>query len=336
MHMTDALLSPAVGGSLWAASAVTAAVAARRARFDLDDTRAPLMGVVGAFVFAAQMVNVAIPGTGSSGHLGGGLLLAILLGPSAGFLTIFAILFVQALLFADGGLLALGANAFNLGVLPCFAAYPLLYRPLARRLGERGETLAAVVAAVVGLQVGALGVVSETVASGITELPFRTFALAMLPIHLPVGIVEGLLTAAVVRIVKRARPDVLGGPAAAAPVRPRRLAAGFLAAGLVTAGVVSWLASARPDGLEWSVANVAGGEPQRNGRLHAVLAEAQRRLAALPDYALPKRAGESPGASRAETSLAGLAGAAATLLLVAGVGLALRRGRKRAEPPATG
>ena len=89
------------------------------------------MGMLGAFVFAAQMINFSIPGTGSSGHLGGALLLAILLGPHAAFVVVASVLTVQALFFADGGLLALGANLFNLGVLPCYLAYPLVYRPLA-------------------------------------------------------------------------------------------------------------------------------------------------------------------------------------------------------------
>ncbi len=98
----------------------------------MTSTRAsiPLMGVAGAFVFAAQMLNFAIPGTGSSGHLGGALMLAILLGPEAAFLVMASILAVQALFFADGGLLALGANIFNLGFFPAFVAYPLIYRKI--------------------------------------------------------------------------------------------------------------------------------------------------------------------------------------------------------------
>ena len=111
MHMADALLSPAVGLAMWGASAACLAISARRVRASADDRMTPLMGVLGAFVFAAQMVNFAIPGTGSSGHLGGGLLLAVLLAPHAALIVIASVLSVQALFFADGGLLALGANA---------------------------------------------------------------------------------------------------------------------------------------------------------------------------------------------------------------------------------
>jgi cobalt/nickel transport system permease protein len=131
MHMADALVSPAVGGVFWAAAAGTIAFCSARVRKGLDDRKVPLMGVLGAFVFAAQMINFTIPATGSSGHLGGGLLLAILLGPSAAYLTIASVLMIQSLFFADGGLLALGCNIFNLGVFPAFIAYPLIYKKLA-------------------------------------------------------------------------------------------------------------------------------------------------------------------------------------------------------------
>jgi cobalt/nickel transport system permease protein len=116
MHMADALLSPAVGGTFWAGSIGAIAYASRKLRENLDDRLIPLMGVLGAFIFAGQMINFTIPGTGSSGHIGGGMLLAILIGPYAGFLVIASVLTIQALFFADGGLLALGANIWNLGI----------------------------------------------------------------------------------------------------------------------------------------------------------------------------------------------------------------------------
>src|SRR5512138_2825349 len=131
MHMADALLSPAVGGAMWAASAGTIAYCAKKVRAELDDSKVPLMGVLGAFIFAAQMINFSIPATGSSGHLGRGLLLAILLGPCAAFLTIASVLVIQALFFADGGLLALGCNIFNMGFFPAFITYPFIYKKIA-------------------------------------------------------------------------------------------------------------------------------------------------------------------------------------------------------------
>lgn len=132
MHMADALISPVVGGTMWLGVAGLAAYSAQKVTKSLDEQKIPLMGVLGAFVFAAQMINFTIPGTGSSGHLGGGMLLAILLGPYAAFLTIASVLTIQALFFADGGLLALGCNIFNLGFFPCFIAYPLIYKQIVR------------------------------------------------------------------------------------------------------------------------------------------------------------------------------------------------------------
>jgi cobalt/nickel transport system permease protein len=166
VHMADALLSPAVGGGMWAATAATLAYSARKVTREIDDRKVPLMGVLGAFIFAAQMINFTIPGTGSSGHLGGGMILTVLLGPCAAFLVTASVLTVQALFFADGGLLALGCNIFNLGFFPAFVAYPFVFKPL---LGEKPTagrlSLASIVAAVVGLQLGAFGVVLETVFS---------------------------------------------------------------------------------------------------------------------------------------------------------------------------
>src|SRR5512134_3802351 len=131
--MADALLSPTVGAAFLTASGATLAYCARHVGKTLDDHRVPLMGVLGAFLFAAQMINFTIPATGSSGHLGGGLLLAILLGPAAAFLAIASVLTVQALFFADGGLLALGCNLFNLGFIPAFIVYPFIYKPILGR-----------------------------------------------------------------------------------------------------------------------------------------------------------------------------------------------------------
>ncbi|GAB4270212.1 MAG: energy-coupling factor ABC transporter permease [Deferrisomatales bacterium] len=352
MHMADALLSPAVGGTLWAATAAGVAYSARTVRRADDEGRIPLMGVVGAFVFAAQMINFTIPGTGSSGHLGGGLLLAVLLGPHAAFLVMASVLAVQALFFADGGLLALGANIFNLGVFPCFVAYPLIYRPLAGRVASgRRIAVGAVAASVVSLQLGALGVVLETVVSGISELPFSSFAALMLPIHLAIGLVEGVVTAAVVAFLWKAQPElVTPTPHRDSGRRQRgKVLAGLGAAALVTGVSLSWFASTRPDGLEWSVARVAGSEelPSREGGIHGLLARVQETLAVLPDYGFRasqdreggEAAGEPPAAWPAVdpgTSASGLVGGLLTLLVAVGVGWGVRRwgtGRGRSGAP---
>ncbi|MFH1977296.1 MAG: energy-coupling factor ABC transporter permease [Pseudomonadota bacterium] len=213
MHMADALISPAVGGTVWAASAGLIAYCSKKVRDDVDDIKIPLMGVAGAFIFAAQMINFTIPGTGSSGHLGGAMILSVLLGPYAAFLTMASVLTVQALFFADGGLLALGCNIFNLGFFPCFIAYPFIYKKIAGEKPSQNRILLGTMAAsILGLQMGAFGVVLETLFSGISELPFGTFVLMMQPIHLAIGIVEGMVTAAVISFVWKSRPELIEAP----------------------------------------------------------------------------------------------------------------------------
>ncbi len=117
MHMADALLSPAVAGTMYACSTAVAAYSITKIRKEDDQTKIPTMGIMGAFVFAAQMINFTIPGTGSSGHLCGGMLLSAMLGAPAGFLTMIGILLIQCLMFADGGLMALGGKRVEHGIL---------------------------------------------------------------------------------------------------------------------------------------------------------------------------------------------------------------------------
>ena len=322
MHMADALISPAVGATFWVASAATLAYSARVLKKSSDETRIPLMGVLAAFIFAAQMINFTIPGTGSSGHLGGGLILAILLGPWAGFLAMASVLTVQALFFADGGLLALGCNIFNLGVPTCFIAYPLVYRPLIGSHPGVNRILAvSLLAAVVGLQLGAFGVVLETTFSGMAELPFNAFVLAMQPIHLAIGIVEGVVTAVVVSFVYKTRPDFIGEMAQTPALSIKQIAFTLLSVALFTGGFVSWFASGQLDGLEWSMARVLGENvlATPNHGVHAFLAFLQEKTALLPDY------GFKGGEGKSGTSTAGVVGGFLTLAVVGGIAFALRK-----------
>lgn len=156
--MSDALVSPTVAAVAGAASLLLLGTAVRKLRPAPNDHMqheriVPLMGVTGAFVFAAQLVNFAVPGTGSSGHLVGGILLASILGPWAALLTLSSVLILQCLLFADGGFLALGCNIFNMAVLSCLVAWPLVFRPIMRPGASAGRIMAASMAA----SVAALG-----------------------------------------------------------------------------------------------------------------------------------------------------------------------------------
>jgi cobalt/nickel transport system permease protein len=339
MHMADALISPAVGGSLWAATGATLAYSARKVTREIDDRKVPLMGVLGAFIFAAQMINFTIPGTGSSGHLGGGMILTVLLGPYAAFLVTASVLTVQALFFADGGLLALGCNIFNLGFFPAFIAYPFIFKPLLGDKPTAGRlTLASIVAAIVGLQLGAFGVVMETVFSGITELPFSTFVVMMQPIHLAIGVVEGLVTAAVLSFVWKARPEVLEMAALHQPIGqiPMRKVLVWLGiAAVFTGGVLSWFASSSPDGLEWSMFKVSGKEELEGSTgVHHSLGALREKTAFLPDYGLKKPAHESAAkevvapawpAPDAGTSVSGIVGGILTLLVAVAIGFLLKK-----------
>ena len=346
MHMADALVSPAVGGAMWAAAAGLTVYSAKKLQKDLDEHKVPLMGVLGAFIFAAQMINFTIPGTGSSGHLGGGMLLAILLGPYAAFLVMASVLTIEALFFADGGLLALGCNIFNLGFFPCFIAYPFIYKKIVGEKAAQGRILlGAMAAAIIGLQLGAFGVVLETLFSGISELTFSTFVLLMQPIHLGIGIVEGLVTAAVVSFVWKAHPEILTLAKTSTPAKKHShapLLLGLALFALVAGGMLSWFASTHPDGLEWSVKGVTGKEELESskGGVHGALAWIQEKLSFLPDYDFQKpeeekgvkpeesqegKKGEAWPEASAGKSLAGILGAAMTLLLVGAIGLGLRR-----------
>lgn len=318
MHMADALVSPAVGGAFWAVSGGLIVHCARKVQQSPREDIVPMMGVMGAFVFAAQMINFSIPGTGSSGHLGGGLMLTMLLGPHAAFLVMASVLAIQALFFADGGLLALGCNMFNLGFFPAFIAYPLFRRFLD---GSRANFFI-ILAAAAGLLIGALAVVAQTILSGITEIPAGTFTLMMLPIHLAIGIVEGLATVAVVAFVRKARPETVVVHESARPLKP--LLVSLLVAAALLGGIVSWFASSHPDGLEWSIAKAAGTEEIHGPAttVHDQLAATQEKTSFLPDYGF---VGES---TRAGTTTAGLIGSAITLAVILGLGFLMRRPRQ--------
>jgi len=343
MHMADALLSPAVGTTLWAGTAAVGGYASKKLKVQIDDKMIPLMGVIGAFIFAAQMINFTIPGTGSSGHLGGGMILAIILGPHAAFLVMASVLTVQALFFADGGLLALGCNIWNLGFYPCYLIYPFIYKPMIGDSKNPGRILfASMVSVVLALQLGAFSVVMETFLSGKSELPFGAFVLLMQPIHLAIGLIEGFVTAGIINYVRSARPELLESIAASrspgAEVSLKKIMVTFVVLAVVTGGVLSWFASTHPDGLEWSIEKVTGkGELQEAEHgIARVLKGIQEKMAFLPDYGFKPAGNESkeeaapawPGIE-AGTSVAGIIGAAIVLGLILLIGAGIRSFRGR-------
>lgn len=267
MHMADALVSAPVALTAGIVASALLVVASRQVSKIQRNDILPLMGVMGAFVFAAQMINFSIPGTGSSGHIIGGVLLGALLGPWAAFLTLASVLIIQCLVFADGGLLALGCNLINMGAMTCLIAYPFIYRPIVREsLSKWKIMLASVLACIVGLELGAVSVTAETELSGITALPTVTFLSFMVPIHLAIGLCEGVATGFVLWFVAASRPEMLASIADrkdaiisdASRKSSKSVLITFGSLAFILAVGFTWLASADPDGLEWSIENVTG------------------------------------------------------------------------------
>lgn len=207
LHAPDGFFSVPVATVFWIISALVLAVAVRKASESLDEKAVPLMGVMAAFIFAAQMFNFQIP-NGTSGHLLGGVLAAILLGPWAGTIVMAAVISVQALVFQDGGLVALGVNIFNMGVIGTLGGYTL-YQMIVRVGGGEAKAMypAAAIAAWISVVVAAAVCAFQLAISDTTDL--GTALIAMVGWHALIGIGEAVITVAALAFIKNARPDLL-------------------------------------------------------------------------------------------------------------------------------
>jgi cobalt/nickel transport system permease protein len=300
VHIPDGFLSTPVWLALDATGLPAIALLARRARRELEEARTPLLGVMGAFVFAAQMINFPVA-AGTSAHLVGGALLAIALGPAAATVVMTAILTVQAFVFQDGGILALGANVFNMAIAGVLAAW-LPYRLWGRGAHRRAAIFAA---GALSVMVSALLAVSELVAS---RVPVSRAALAFLLVVFGISaVVEGAITVAVVRAIERLSPRVIrqGG------TEPSWVLALCGAGAVLLAGAGGLVASTNPDGLQW-----LGGQLDILGRITNVF------TAPLADYRA--RWLGSPWAAKAA---AGSAGALLVGLICVALGRAAARPR---------
>lgn len=243
MHIPDGFLSPRVWLSLDALSIPAIAWVARRATPE-PAARIPLLGVMGAFVFAAQMVNVPV-GFGASGHLLGGSLLAVILGPAPAALVMIAVLILQALLFQDGGVLALGANIFNMALAGVFAGY------LPTRLFGRGA---------VPLFLGGALSVLTTAALVLGQLTLSGIAITGRPLWIACALfainaaLEGAITVAAVRAIERLSPQALPAPRLSRPAT-----AAFACAALLLATGGAWISSSAPDSLQRLAADIGLG-----------------------------------------------------------------------------
>ena len=330
MHMADAMLSPAVGATMYVASGLVAAYSINKIRKEEDfKKKIPTMGIMGAFVFATQMVNFTIPGTGSSGHLCGGLLLSSILGPFGGFLSMIGVLLIQCLFFADGGLLALGANIWNMAFYGCFIGSLIWKFIMKNGMSKTKIILASMLGSVLTLQLGAFSVTLETLASGVTQLPFGAFVLAMQPIHLAIGLVEGLITSAVLCFIYEARPEILWNGNKKIEKEARfsyKKTIGILSCLVVIiAGGFSLLASSNPDGLEWSIEKLTGSteiEGQENN-VYQTAQSIQDTTTILPDYSFENS--DNP----LGTSVSGIVGCIITVVFLLIVGYIIKLKRKK-------
>jgi cobalt/nickel transport system permease protein len=301
MHIPDGFLSLIVSIISWGISVVVIGLAISKTNKALGERQIPLMGIMAAFIFAAQMINFPVAG-GTSGHLLGGALAAIMLGPWAAMLVMTAVIAVQGLLFQDGGLLVMGANILNMGLVTAVVGYGL-YRSVSSQSNSLKLGVAGV-AAWLSVMTGALLTSFELWLSGTSHL--QVVIPAMMSVHALIGLGEALITVSALAFIMRTRPDLLGEGS-----ESTKGGSGWIwAGGLIAFAVVllSPLASADPDGLE-RVATDMG-----------FIAAGQKSLfSIIPDYKLPFL-----GATPLSTILAGLIG-----VIVVGVIVALiARGMK--------
>jgi cobalt/nickel transport system permease protein len=310
MHIPDGFLSALVSVVLWIISMLVIAYSLRRVNQDLGERQVPLMGVVAAAIFAGQMLNFTVVG-GTSGHLMGAALATILLGPWAAILVITTVVSVQALIFQDGGLLVLGANIFNMGLVGVAVSY-FVYRTIQRLAGGRswGIFTGGFLAAWASIFVASLAVALELAFSGTS--PANLAVPTMAGIHALIGIGEGLITAGALALIYATSPDLVR-----ADRQKQAGGAALWVVGLIIAlalAIASPLASAYPDGLEW-VAEQRGFLDTAQGPAYQI----------IPDYVVPGVSNEALA-----TILAGVVGT----LIVFGIAAAVaysKRNRKSVQ-----
>ncbi|MEG8279380.1 energy-coupling factor ABC transporter permease [Streptomyces sp. AHA2] len=343
MHVPDGFIDAPTSAATGVIAAGAIAVSLRGARRELDERTAPLAGLVAAFIFAVQMLNFPVA-AGTSGHLLGGALAAILVGPFTGVLCVSVVLLMQGILFADGGLTALGVNITNMAIVTVVVAYAI-FRGLVKVLPRtrRSVTAASFVAALLSVPAAALAFTLMYAVGGTTDVSIGKVATAMIGVHLLIGIGEAVITALTVGAVIAVRPDLVYGArgltqklrlrvngelvdapqAEPEPVAARASHRKVWAAGLVTslvlAGFVSFYASANPDGLE----KVAGD----NG----IDEKAEEHAAAdspLADYGV-----KDVDDARLSGGLAGVVGVGVTVVAGSTVFWAVRRRRTADTSP---
>ena len=321
MHMANELLSlPVAGGTLVIAGGVLGLIC-RKAKKVITSEKLALMGILGAFVFAAQMVNFQLPAMpGTSGHMVGAVLLAIILGPHAAAIVMSSVVIVQCLIFQDGGLLALGCNIINMALAPTYAGY-YLYRIITTKQFSNLRTyIGVILACLIGIEIGAVLVPVEAALSGVLMVPFSTFLITMTGVHFLVGTVEGIVTVTVLVYIQQVRPDIVSDNLhGKVRLSKRTVLATFAVFTIIIGAGLSLLASGMPDGLEWSYAE-RPDQPDfkpivsnSDSRVAAV-DKLQSKYSLMPDYSVRTVGNdEEHQAFAGWTSFAGIFGSITTM-----------------------
>jgi cobalt/nickel transport system permease protein len=305
MHIPNGFLNTGVTLVTWVLTILALVYALRRTSQDLDERQVPLVGVLAAAIFAGQMLNFAVAG-GTSGHLMGAAIAAILLGPWPAMIAMTCVVAIQALVFQDGGLVVLGANILNMGILGVLVAYAV-YRISQKLVGGKpwGIFVSGFLAAWVSIVVAALAVALQLAFSG--RSPANIAIPTMAGVHALIGIGEGLITVGALAFIRATRPDLI--QAGSQPSRQSNLVwvLGLLLAAILA--VASPLASAHPDGLEWAAEQLGFLETAQSAG-----------YAIIPDYVMPGINNEALA-----TILAGILG----VLIVFGVALGVAYLRRK-------
>jgi cobalt/nickel transport system permease protein len=321
MHMANELLSVPVAGVTIAVAGMGLGWICKKVRQEKVSEKIALMGVLGAFVFAAQMVNFQLPMMpGTSGHIIGAVFLAILLGPHLGVIVLSSVVIIQCLLFQDGGLLAIGCNVINIAIVPSYIGY-FFYRAIAGDRQSKPRLLSAAVAAsIFAAEAGSVLVVIEATLSKVLLVPVGTFLATMAGVHLLVGIVEGLITMTILSYLTAVRPDLIEGMTGNGVLSRKTAIISLVVITIITAAGFSLLASSKPDGLEWSYLerpDQPGFKPlaiNEDSRIRAA-DKLQSKIALMPDYSARGASEEHP-VSAGWTSLAGIIGSSLCMGLI--------------------
>ena len=294
MHMQNELLSPAVAAGSFAIASIGLGLICKKAKRIVSHDALAMMGLMGAFVFAGQMVNIPLPFLpGTSGHITGAVLIAILLGPYAAAIVMSSVVIVQCLIFQDGGIMAIGCNLINIAIVPGFVGHWIytlcMHNQKLKPSGTR-TIVAVMLACEAAVVISSALIPIQAALSGVLMVPFATFLTTMLGVHSIIGLLEGVITIAIFAYLHQVCPDIFEKlNFQPAPAKRKKLYAAIAVAIIIVGAGLSLIASSLPDGLEWSYAH-RPDQPNftpmtDNTDVSVVQADRiQEKISLMPDY----------------------------------------------------